>query len=245
MKFAGKLLRNRNFILLLAISLGLAVGKPVANWTAPSVLPFLAVVMTLSALDVTSRELTTLKDVPSTIGLSLLLNYLLMGGVTLLLARWLLGNGDLWIAFVVLAAVPPAIGVVPFSYLLGGNALFSLIGMTAAYLAALLIMPGIMALFIGPGFFDPLRLLIILGVVVLLPIVLSRILLALKLVERIKPWRGTVTNWSFFIVLFTIVGLNREAFFSEFNVFIKIIVIAVITSFVLGFALDLVPERCG
>ena len=143
------------------------------------------------------------------------------------------------VGFVVLATVPPAVGVVPFSYILGGNTLFSLIGMTAAYLAAIFVMPGIMALLLGTGYFDPIRLIIILGELVLLPIVLSRILLAIDMVECIKPWRGTIINWSFFIVLFTVMGLNREVFFSEFNTLIRIIVIAVITSFILGFILDL------
>lgn len=238
MKFIGRLLRNRNFILLLAISLGLLIGKPLATWTVPSVLPFLAIVMTLSAIDVTSRELTTLKNIPYSAGSSLLLNYVVMGGITLLLAWWLIEDNDLWAGFVVFATVPPAVGVVPFSYILGGNTLFSLIGMIAAYLSALFIIPTIMALFLGMGYFDPLRLFIILGELVLLPIILSRILRASNLVERIKPWRGTITNWSFFIVLFTIVGLNREAFFSEFNTLIRIIVIAVIISFILGFILD-------
>lgn len=239
MKFIGGLLRNRNFILLLAISLGLSIGKPLSTWTVPLVLPLLAIVMTLSAVDVTSRELTTLKNIPYPVGLSLLLNYVVMGGIVLLLAWWLIGDRDLWTGFVVLATVPPAVGVVPFSYILGGNILFSLIGMTAAYLSALFIMPGIMTLFLGTGYVNPLRLLTILGELVLVPIILSRILLAFNLVDRIKPWRGVITNWSFFVVLFTIVGLNREAFFGEFNILVRIIVIAVIISFVLGFTIDL------
>ena len=238
MKFFGSLLKNRNFILILAIALGLALGKPLATWTSPLVLPFLAIVMTLSAINVSSRELTTLKNIPYFAGLSIMLNYLVMGGITLLLAWWLFKENDLWTGFVVLAAVPPAVGVVPFSYTLGGNTLFSLIGITATYLSALLVLPAVMALFLGTGYFDPISVVIIVGELVLLPIVISRILLATKLAERIKPWQGTITNWSFFIVIFAIVGLNREAFFSEYNVLIRLIVIAIIISFFLGLALD-------
>ena len=95
-----------------------------------------------------------------------------------------------------------------------------------------------MTLFLGTGYFDPLKVIIIVGELVLLPIVISRILLATKLVERIKPWQGPITNWSFFIVIFTIVGLNREAFFSEYNTLIRLIAIAVIISFILGVVLD-------
>jgi len=237
MKVIGRLLRDRNFILLLAIVLGLSVGRPLAGWTEPAVLPLLALVMTLSALNVTSRELLTIKEMPRSVGLSLLLNYVVMGGVILLLAWWLIDDSQLWTGFVVLAAVPPAAGVVSFSYSLGGNLAFSLIGMTAAYLAALFIAPGIMALFLGTGYFNPLNLVTILGELILLPIVASRILLATGLAARIKPWQGTITNWSFFVVVYTIIGVNRQAFFRDFDILALIIVIAVVASFILGLAL--------
>ncbi len=239
MKFIGSLLRNRNVILLLAIALGLALGKPLATWTAPTVIPLLALVMTLSALNVTAREFTSLREMPRSIAVSLLLNYVVMGGLTLLLAWWLINDAELWAGFIVLATVPPAVAVVPFSYVLGGNTSFSLIGMTAAYLAALLIMPAVMALFLGTAVFDPVELLVILGQLVLLPIVLSRVLLATGLAQRITPWRATVVNWSFFVTLFTIVGLNRMAFFSEFDILARTVVIAVAISFLLGFGIDL------
>jgi len=240
--FFARLLRNRNFILVLAIALGLAIGEPVATRTGPLVLPLLALVMTLSAANITSREFTSLREMPRTILLSLLLNYVVMGGTILLLARWLISDKDLWSGFVVLATVPPAIAVVPFSYVLGGNTLFALIGMTGAYLAALIIMPAVMALFLGVGFFDPLKLVIILGELILIPIVLSRVLLFTGLMKRINPWRGTIVNWSFFVTLFTIVGLNRQAFFGEFDTLIRITVIAIVISFGLGYIIELVTR---
>ena len=239
MAFIFGLLRNRNFILILAIVLGLAVGEPVATRTEPLVLPLLALVMTLSAANVTSREFTSLKAMPRTILLSLLLNYVVMGGTTLLLAWWLISDKDLWAGFVVLATVPPAVAVVPFSYVLGGNTLFSLIGMTGAYLAALIIMPSVMALFLGVGFFDPVKLLIILGELILIPIVFSRILLFTGLMKRISRWRGTIVNWSFFVTLFTIVGLNRQAFFGDFDTLLRVVIIAIAVSFVLGYVIKL------
>ena len=45
MKAIGRLLRNRNFILVLALVLGLSLGDPLAGRLAPSVLPLLALVM--------------------------------------------------------------------------------------------------------------------------------------------------------------------------------------------------------
>jgi BASS family bile acid:Na+ symporter len=242
MKYTGKLLRNRNLILVLAIVLGLVIGEPVATRTEPLVLPLLALIMTLSVTNVTSREFTSLREMPRAILLSLLLNYVVMGGTTLLLACWLIGDKDLWAGFVVLAIVPPAVAVLPFSHLLGGNTLFSLVGLTGAYLAALIIMPAVMTLFLGAGFFDPVKLLTILGELILIPIVFSRILLFTGLMKRIAPWRGTIVNWSFFVTLFTIVGLNRQAFFGDFATLIRVIIIAVAVSFALGYIIGLVTR---
>lgn len=237
-KMLVKLFKNRNFILVLALVLGLSVGKPVTDWTAPLIIPFLIVVMTLSASNITSREFTSVKNLPYAAGTSLALNYLVIGGIILLLAWWLVREEDLWTGFVVLAAVPPAVGVVPFSNIFGGNTLFSIVGLTATYLSALLIMPAIMTLFLGTGFFNPLQVIIIVAELVLLPIIISRILLMVKLADRIKTWQGIITNWSFFIVIFTIIGLNRDAFFSDFNILIRLIAIGVFISLILGVILD-------
>jgi BASS family bile acid:Na+ symporter len=103
-------------------------------------------------------------------------------------------------------------------------------------------MPVAMALFLGVDFFEPVKLRLILGELILIPIVVSRILLATKLDKRIAKWRGTMVNWSFFVALFTIVGLNRQAFFGEFDVLLRIIIIAVATSFVLGYIIELVTK---
>jgi len=51
-----------------------------------------------------------------------------------------------------------------------------------------------------------------------------------------------VVNWSFFLVLFTIIGLNRQAFFGQFDVLIKIIIIAITISFILGYAIGFVAK---
>jgi hypothetical protein len=46
-----KLLRNRDFLLILAIALGLLLGKG-AHWTEKLVIPGLAVIMTLSVMGI-------------------------------------------------------------------------------------------------------------------------------------------------------------------------------------------------
>ncbi len=242
MRIISTLLRNRNFIFLLAIAVGLAVGEGVAVWTQPVVMPALVLVMTLSTATVTSRDLASLKTMPRTILNSLLLNYVVMGGLTILLATWLINDSELWAGLVIVAAVPPAVAVVPFSYMLGGNTVFSLTGLIATYLAALVLTPAIMVLFLDVGFFNPIKLLSILGQLIVIPLVVSRILLFTGLTRNINKWRGIVVNWSFFVVVFTIIGLNRQVFFGNFDVLLKITIIAIAISFILGYAIELIAK---
>lgn len=238
----GKLFRNRNFILVLAIVLGLVAGKQVAIKTEPLVLPLLALVMSLSAMDITTRELVSLRTMHRPIVYSLLLNYVVLGGLILLMAWWLIPDEELWIGFVILAAAPAAPAVLPFTHSLGGDIRFSLIGMTGSYLAALVILPVVIVLFLGLELFNPWRLLLILAELIIIPIIVSRILLFAGWVRHVSPYRGTIVNWSFFVIVFTLIGLNRQAFFGEFDILLRIVIIAIVISFVLGYVLELIAK---
>jgi BASS family bile acid:Na+ symporter len=241
MAIFSKLLTNRNFILVLSIVLGLAIGR-VAIWTQPLVLPVIALIMTLSTASIASGDLISLKTMPSRILISLLLNYLILGGIILLMARWLINDNELWVGFVIIAAVPPAVALVPFSFVLGGDTTFSLMGMIGTYLAALVLTPVVMMLFLGVDFFNPARLVVMLLQLIVIPLIASRILLFTGLTQRIERWRGTIVNWSFFVVLFTIIGLNRDVFFGQFEVLLRMAIIAVTITFVLGYAIELIAN---
>ena len=238
----SKLFRIRNFILVLSIVIGLAVGEKGAVLTRPAVLPVLALIMTLSTTSITSREFASIKTMPRRILAALLINYIVMGGIILLMGRWLIDESELWTGLVVCAAMPPAIAAVPWSYILGGDTLFSLVSVVVAYLAALVVTPAIMIAFLGVGAVKPVELLILLGELILIPIIASRILLFTSLTRRIDRWRGTIVNWGFFIVLFTIIGLNRQAFFGEFDILLKLAIIAIVASFGLSYAIELIAK---
>lgn len=238
----SKLFRNRNFILILSIVIGLAVGEEGAALTRPAVLPVLALIMTLSTTGITSREFASIKTMPGRIFVALLINYAITGGIILLMGNWLISDSELWTGLVVIAAVPPAIAAVPWTYVLGGNTLFSLVALLVAYLAALIVTPAIMIAFLGVGSIKTVELLILLGELILIPIIASRVLLFTGLNRRIDKWRGTIINWSFFIILFTIIGLNRQAFFGEFDILLKLALIAVVASFGLSYAIELIGK---
>lgn len=199
--------------------------------------------MTLSTISITNRDLASIKSSPRPVLISLLLNYVVMGSTTLLMARWLISDSELWGGFVTIAAMPPAIAVVPFSYMLGGNMAFSLIGTTSLYLAALGLTPGIMILLLGADFFNPVRLLLILVQLIVIPLVVSRVFLFTGLAKSIDKWQGTAVSWCYFIVFFTIIGLNRQVFFQQPDFLFKIGTIAIVVNFGLGHAIDFIARR--
>ena len=179
---------------------------------------------------------------PGRILVALLINYVVTGGIILLMGRWLIDDSELWTGLVVCAAVPPAIAAVAWTYILGGDTLFSLVSLLVAYLVALVLTPAIMITFLGVGSLKTVELLILLGELILIPIVASRILIFTDLTRRINKWRGTIVNWGFFIVLFTIIGLNRQAFLGEFDILLKLAIIAIVVSFGLSYAIELIAK---
>lgn len=236
----GRLLQNQNFIFTLALILGLTIGQG-AIWIEPLLLPVLAIAMTLSTLSITNRDLAQIKF--RTVLTSLLFNYVAMGGIMLLMAKWLINDSEIWAGFVTLAAMPPAIGVMPFSYILRGNMVFSLFGTTGLYLLALVLTPGIMILLLGTDLLNPLKLLLILAELIIAPLIVSRVILFTSLHKTIAKWQDTAVKWCFVITIYIIVGLNHRVFFEQPNTLIKVIMIAILTTFVLGHALYFIASK--
>ena len=245
MKAISKLLRtlgNRDFLFIASVVLGIALGR-VARYTQPLMLPALAVAMTVSMTQVASSAFRPLRKLVRPMLLSVVLNYVIFSTLMLILARWLVPERELWMGFVLMAAAPPGVAVIPFSYILGGDTAFAVIGSVGGYLAALVVAPAMALLLVGESFVQPAKLITILLELVLVPLVLSRQLLAGRLKPHVERWRGKVVNWAFFLVIFTIVGLNREVFLRQPQVVVLIAVITVATSFGLGFVLEKALEK--
>ncbi|GAI29806.1 unnamed protein product, partial [marine sediment metagenome] len=199
--------------------------------------------MTLSTIGITNRDLASIKSTPRLIPVSLLLNYVVLGGIVLLMTRGLINDSDVWLGLLVITAMPPAISVVPFSYMLGGNMVFALIGTTGLYLAALGLTPAIMMLLLGADFLRPVELMLILVQLIVIPLVISRILLSKGLAQSIERWRDTAVNWCVFIVNFTIIGLNRQILFDQPDVLLKVVIIAAAVTFGIGHAINYIAGK--
>jgi bile acid:Na+ symporter, BASS family len=232
-----RILNNRNFVFILAITFGLALPQA-AQWTKVLMMPALALVMTLATINVPNDYFLKPRAIikPSLAGI--LMTYVILSGAILLLSALLIEDKNLWIGFVLIAAVPPAVAVIPFTAMLEGDVSSTLSGTVASYLAALLIMPLMFWLFIGTGLDDPYKLLRIMLLLIVLPLVLSRMILYFNLQDRIAPVRGLLTDWGFFIVLYSIIGVNRDLIISKPLSIVPIAVVVVATTFILGWAIQ-------
>jgi BASS family bile acid:Na+ symporter len=70
----------------------------------------------------------------------------------------------------------------------------------------------------------------------------SRWLIQKGIREKIEPYRGTITNWSFFVVIYTLIALNRDLILGQTILLLPIASVAIITMFVLGFLIDWVSN---
>jgi BASS family bile acid:Na+ symporter len=70
------------------------------------------------------------------------MSYIILAGVLLCLSALFIEDKNLWIGFVLIASVPPAVAVIPFTAILEGNVDYTLSGTVASYIAALLINAG-------------------------------------------------------------------------------------------------------
>ncbi len=231
------LLRNNRFILILAIVVGLLYPEG-AEFTEPAMVPLLGLIMTLSILEVSLGVFLELRRIIVPIAVALLLNYVLLSGTYIGLSALIFDDSDIHTGFVLVAAVPPAVAVIPFTFQLGGNTRLSLVGDVAAYLAALAITPLICVIFLGSNFIELNRLLILLGELILAPILISQVIRRTRIMSTVDRWRGPVVNWSFFVIFYTIFGLNRDTFISEPRVLLLSIGIAFASTFVLGELID-------
>jgi bile acid:Na+ symporter, BASS family len=209
-----------------------------AKYTQSLILPGLAVIMTLSSIGISGDSFRSLKSLLSSTFIGVVGNFVLHGVVLISLSALIIRDQYFWNGFILVAAVPPAVAVIPFALFLRGNMELALLGTIGAYIGALIITPLIALAFLGTGFISPAKLLLILGELIIGPLVVSRILVSTGLSKKIDPYKGPITNWSFFMVIYIITGLNRDIFIQQPLSIVPVAIVAVLTTFVLGWVLE-------
>jgi len=239
----GHLLRNRNFILFLAFFLGMVAGD-VARFTEFLVIPVLALVLTVSIVGIAREfEFNGAEFAKSTL-IAVGFTYLLASGGIIALSRLVVTEPELQLGFVTVAAAPSGVAVIPFTLILRGNGKEAFQGTIGVYLLAIVFTPAIIYLF-GGEVFSPLQLFSALAQLILVPIILSQLIVRMGLAASIERWRQHLINWGFFVVIFTIIGLNWEIFYQEPKLLLRMSLVAGLSTLGLGFAIKHSLPRLG
>lgn len=240
-----KILLNRNFILVLAVVLGLLIGEHAILFKSYTFY-VLAVVMTFSTTGISSKAMFPLNEMIKPMIVGSILNYVVFGAVIIALSYWLMPTPELFLGFVVIASTPPGVAVIPFSHILGGDLKYAIVGTLGAFLSSLFFAPLIIGLFSNiDGGINPLTLFIAMVQLVLIPLLISRFLLWKPIKPTVEKVRGRIVDWGFAFIIFTAVGLNRQVFFSNFEILLLVSLVLFLGIFGLGWIFTLLSRKLG
>ena len=228
------LIQNSTSVLILSVLLGLVLPGP-AGATEALVTPALMVMMAFSLTEVDLG-----RDIKSSASLKrgflgIIINYGLLSGLILLLS-YSLPDESLRNGFVIMAAVPPAVAVLPMTRILKGDMSLSFAGEILSYLASLLLMPLIIYLFVHQTGISPIYLLQISIVLILIPALASRLVRLLP-INPVLP-----INLGFFLVTYTVIGLNQGALWTDGW---SVAWISIARTFAVGLAVFILARSAG
>jgi BASS family bile acid:Na+ symporter len=212
------------------IAVGLATGGVPAAASRTVQQLALIVAMTFSLTEITFRGIS-LRTEARGIGLAFLATYGVMGGLVLAFAA-VTTDADLRSGWVLMAAVPPAVAVVPITSFLRGNVRSALIADALLYLLGLIAIPVLTLALLGQGV--PVSELVLQTVLLIgVPILLSRPLLRWRGVHEARP---TAVCAAFFVLVLAIVGSAREVLFGRPDLVLGLAGLALARTFGLGVA---------
>jgi BASS family bile acid:Na+ symporter len=227
-----KIASNRNVILLSALTCGFLIptgGKLFSGY----IIYLLALIMSFSTTGVNLKMLSELKSVTKITLLSVFLNYIVQGGIILTLA-WFFTDKATFYGFVVIAASPPGVAIIPFTYAFKGDLNYSFKGFLGTYLLSIILTPLIITVFANDANIDIRHLLILIVQIIVIPMVISRIFLLKKLIGTVEKLRGSVVDWGFALILYTAVALNKDIIINNTNTVISSFFILFVGIFLTG-----------
>lgn len=235
------ILGNNALMMIIAFIIALLFGgfPEIAGITNSTIaMSSLVIMMAISLTNLRFRGLR-LGDHYRPVLIAFVLSFLLSSGTTILMA--FLFQGDIRSGWILEAAVPSAVSVIPFCYLLHGNLESTMVASTALYVIALLVTPLITLLFIGQAVSE-VTLLWYVGLLILLPMIASRPLRYIKLSGLTK---SIVINITFAVLVISVAGANRQVFFGEPMLLIALIAVALARTFGVGIVLEAIIRKRG
>ena len=226
----AEILQSHSIMMVLGLVLGILIGG-FPEFTKEISMAALALLMTVSLANIKLAE-TRIAGLPREAAITLILNYGLLTGVILLVGS--LFSEKLWWGWVLMAAAPSAISVVPFTTILGGAIPKALFSTSVNYLVALVLMPLMSLALIGSAV-SVTSLITSLLLLIVLPMALSRGVMRVGLAKKTKTG---ITNLSFFVLIFAVAGSNREAFLDDGYMVLAVSAACIIRTFGTGLLVE-------
>lgn len=233
MSFILNIIKNRNFILLLSLLAGFLFSAP-AVYIEKYAITILGVVTAFSVTGISFRVFTEYKSLIKFSLQSILLTYIIHSGLIILLAYFIFDDKLIFLGFVTIAATPPGVAVISFTTIFKGNQEFSIKGILGSYLFSLLLTPVILGFFAKEKNIDVMNILSLIIQTLVIPMLLSRFLLIGKMKRITAKIRGKIVNIGFALIIYIAIGLNKDAFFTDFKIIFLSASILFFVIFVIG-----------
>ncbi len=221
-----KILENSSITLAIAV-LAAFIFPAVSIKLKFLLTPVLIIMMTLSLKEINFRKIT--KSKYKSAAKLTLMNYLLLP-LLILLAMLFIKDPYYRIGFVLFAAIPPAIGIVPLAFLHKSDMDSTMVAQIISYLAAFIILPA--ALFLLQNIVNTTLIIKSLVLFLVVPLVLSRFIHPIK--HKIFSHNKLFVNLFYSLLFFLIIGSNYEIIKAEFSSLIPMFFIMILLSFGLG-----------
>lgn len=229
------IIQSYSAMMALGLVLGLATGGLPA-YTKEVSMASLAILMTLSLSNVKLGEARGKEPLRHAL-VSLGINYGVLTG--LIIALGFLFTDEYRWGWILMAAAPSAVSVVPFTKVLGGETVKSLFSTAANYLAALVLMPLLVWLFIGSEVSSE-SLVYSLLLLIVLPMLASRAVMKLNIKKSVNT---SLMNMSFALMIFAVTGSNREAFLEEPMLILAMSLACFVRTFGIGLGAEAVMRK--
>lgn len=231
--------RSRNFIFIIVVIVGIVLHNG-AKWLQYLVLPLLTVTMTMLCVTFNSGIFRFTRAFFFAAGLGIIMNYFILSNIIIFTSAFLIHDQSLWVGLVTIAAAPAALAVIPMADYLKGDENLAIGGTIGSHLGALFLMPliGFGLLEINEVVIE--RLYAAILALILLPILISRLLVRKGFHKFIEPIKGKTVDICFFLLLYVIVGLNREKIIEFSSFFFSLTIVAFVSIFLLGFLIQLI-----
>ncbi|HID25629.1 MAG TPA: hypothetical protein EYP23_04115 [Thermoplasmata archaeon] len=232
-----KLLSSFSSFVFSGIILGLLTGGYPGS-TSEIAMGALIIAMTFSLMPISFTSFSFQKG-SRNITVSLLLNFGLLSSLILLLSS--LFPDEIAKGFVVMAAVPTAIVVLPLTTLLKGDVKYTLLSLSSIYLASFILTPLFILVFLQKEV-NAMTLFRDILLLIAFPLVLSRIIRRID----IPSWLPrTVANICFFLLVFDVIGKNRMFLFHNIETVSLISLALIVRTFGTGMIVRWLGIRKG